>query len=212
MSSKFVEVDQLKRSGDVASLCAKLGAPDAQASDLLRRAVASALRTTGSRHAMDSMIELLHDPVSSIRQVAIEALGELGDHSAVRPIAERLSNDDTGLRSLAAKALGEIGGHEAVEALIVRGMHDDQDAVRMAAAAALGHLKAREALDVLCIALSDGSGMVRVDAAVALVRIRDDRAVEPLQTYWDGATKVQRWAVKRQLEATGLTFPASPRP
>ena len=188
MGDKFLQVEELKKARDVAGLRAKLVSPDVQASKSLRGAIASALASIGSRHALDTMLALACDPAENVRHKAINALGELGDAAAVGVLSERLSSDETGLRCLAAKALGAIGGHEAVDALVHHGMHDDEVGVRLASAASLGHLQAREALEVLCGALRDPSRLVRVDAAVALVRIRDDRAVESLQRYWEGAT------------------------
>jgi HEAT repeat protein len=192
----------------VAGLCAALVTAEAEDSSRLRFAIASALRSLRSRQSLGVIIGLVEDLDWKVRSVAIEAAGELGDPAAAAPLIVRLKVDDeTGPRWLAARALGQVGGSKAVDALITWGLGDDEGAVRQAAATALGHLQARAALDALCRALTDTSRVVRTNAAVALVRIRDERAFPALKAYWENASRTQRWSIRLRLSVSGLTFP-----
>jgi HEAT repeat protein len=208
LKSRFPHIDELKRREDVAGLCAALATAEAEDSNYLRVAIASALRSTKSRHALGVIIRLLEDPDWMVRIVAIKAAGDIGDPAAAAPLIIRLKvENEAGLRSLAARALGQVGSREAVDALITWGLGDGRSVVRQSAASALGTLQARDALDALCRALTDTSRVARSDAAVALVRIRDERAFPALKAYWENASRTQRWSIRLQLSVTGLTFP-----
>ena len=140
---------------------------------------------------------------------AAEALGEIGDSGAVEPLITALKNDEySGVRWKAAEALSKIGA-PAVEALIGALRHHDDD-VRWKAAIALGEIGDPRAIDPLIMllcdedrfvkshaalalgamgepavipllrALREGDGNLRWGAAIALGKIHDPRAIEPL--------------------------------
>jgi HEAT repeat protein len=160
-------------------------------------------------HDTGGLIRLLnhHDP--DIQYHAVEALGEIGDARAVEPLIAVLKNEEmSGLRWKAAESLIKIGA-PSVEPLISVLQHPDSD-VRWKTAIALGEIKDPRAIGPLILQLSDtdrfvksrvahalgmigapavrplihtlrgGDGNLRWGAAIALGRIQDPEAVEPL--------------------------------
>jgi HEAT repeat protein len=166
----------------------------------------SALKSTRSRHALPAFVRLLEDERSDLRSLAIEGLGQVGDPVVVPDLIERLRHDTYGLRVQAAHALGDIGGSDAIRALIAFGMEDRRSFVRCTSARSLGALQARAAIPRLVNALSE-PGAVRSYAAVALIRIRDERAVEPLRLYWSSIGAGRRWAIRFELFGHELPLP-----
>ena len=85
------------------------------------------------------LIELLDDPIASIRRRAALALGRVGLSDAVAPLVDRLGDPEPEVRQMAAFALGLIGDSIASQSL--RGALNDASAkVRGRAAQALGRL------------------------------------------------------------------------
>jgi HEAT repeat protein len=155
------------------------------------------------------LIRLLKHRDLDVQYGAAEALGEIGDSGAVEPLIAALKNDEYGgVRWKAAEALSKIGA-PAVSALIGALRHHDDD-VRWKASIALGEIGDPRAIDplisLLCDedrfvkshaalalgaigepavnpllrALREGDGNLRWGAAIALGKIRDPRAIEPL--------------------------------
>ena len=155
------------------------------------------------------LIRLLKHRDLDVQYGAAEALGEIGDSGAVEPLIAALKNDEyVGVRWKAAEALSKIGA-PSVEALIGALRHPDDD-VRWKASIALGEIgdpraigslisllcdedrfvKSHAALALgtigepavnpLIRALHEGDGNLRWGAAIALGKIRDPRAIEPL--------------------------------
>ena len=155
------------------------------------------------------LIRLLKHRDLDVQYGAAEALGEIGDSGAVEPLIAALKNDEySGVRWKAAEALSKIGS-PAVESLIGALRHHDDD-VRWKAAIALGEIGDPRAIDPLIMllcdqdrfvkshaalalgaigepavtpllrALREGDGNLRWGAAIALGKIHDPRAIEPL--------------------------------
>jgi len=155
------------------------------------------------------LIRLLKHQDLDVKYGAAEALGEMRDNRAVEPLVTALKNDEfSGVRWKAAEALSKIGA-PAVAALIGALRHDDDD-VRWKAAIALGEIGDPRAIEPLILllcdedrfvkshaalalgaigepavnpllrALREGDGNLRWGAAIALGKIRDPRAIEPL--------------------------------
>jgi len=158
---------------------------------------------------LQGLIHALHHKDPKIQYDAAEALGEIGDIQAIKPLITALTqNELSGVRWKAAEALSKIGV-PAVDALIGALRHSDDD-VRWKAAIALGEIGDRRAIgpliSLLCdedrfvksraayalgligepavepliCALREGDGNLRWGAAIALGKIRDLRAIEPL--------------------------------
>ena len=118
-------------------------------------------------------IKALRDENWRVREKAAEALGKSGDARAIEPITAMLQDSVKDVRQAAAKALDRLGWHP---------MRDENGASywvtknEWAACIEIG----APAVQSLIIALGDHNWRTRRGAAVALGKIGDARAVEPL--------------------------------
>ena len=109
---------------------------------------------------------------------AIDALGMIGDERAVKRLVTLLGN--VLYQAEAARALGDNGGKEAEKPLREIAKETADWPTRLWATYALAKLGDEQALGVLLESLQDRSREVRTAAVIALGRLRDKRAVEPL--------------------------------
>ncbi len=132
--------------------------------------IAEALGAIKDNRAVKPLIELLKDPISSVKNAAFEALIELGYRPA--SVADQISF------FFAAKKWDELVkiGKPAVEILIAA-LYDAEIATQVSAAQALGEIKDYEAIKPLIELLDDNN--VSVQAVSSLVNI-GKLAVEPL--------------------------------
>ncbi len=72
----------------------------------------------GCENAVPSLMKLLQDGLSNVRQASIRALGRMKIHDARSAIVGGLEDSDGHLRREAAAALSVIGGKESVEPLL----------------------------------------------------------------------------------------------
>lgn len=128
---------------------------------------AKALGHIGNPAAVGPLIDTTHDPLVSMRQVAVSALVEIGAPALKALIAALPSWP-------AAEALGRIGDKRAVAPLIAI-------LPNWAALVALGRIGDARALEPLLATLEGLDLTDREAAARALGRIGDARAVEPLK-------------------------------
>lgn len=133
--------------------------------------------------AVEPLIAVLHDPALWVRENAAASLGRLGNARALEPLTTILRNDDAFVSRTAAKALGDLGDMGAVEPLIAA-LQDRNRAFRRVLAQPLGSEDASflERLTSSVLGLVDAGfeHLVRSDAAEALARLGDLRAIEPL--------------------------------
>src|SRR5262249_53006678 len=153
---------------------------------------------------IDIQIDLLKDPDWVVRREAAITLGEMGDERCVEPLCHALRDGDWQVREVAIEGLGQIGS-PAVESLIK--LLRDWD-VRKYAIAALGKIRDERVLDRLMTqlrndefkddavnalvelgqpalsrlikALKDRDENVRKQAVLALGRIKETEAIDPL--------------------------------
>jgi HEAT repeat protein len=169
----------------------------------------SSITRMKSARDVRGLIRLLNHRDPDVQYEAAGALGDIRDPGAVEPLVTALKNDEiSGVRWKAAEALSKIGA-PAVDALIGALRHDDDD-VRWKAAIALGEIGDPRSIDPLLIllcdedrfvkshaayalsmigepavdplicALNEGDGNLRWGAAIALGKIQNPRAIEPL--------------------------------
>lgn len=190
----------------VPALLAVFADPDAS----VRRQVARALGEQRDRRAVPALRRALADEDGNVRFYAAHALGEIKDPAAADGLLKALRDPLHGVRSEAAWALRELRdpdladrlyaefareetdvahvswlirhlvGEEAVPALAGL-MDDEREAIRLRAFDLLEELNTRRALPVFLDCLSSPSLSLRSRAVQALVALRDERAVEPLQ-------------------------------
>ena len=131
--------------------------------------------------AVPRLVELLNSRNPSIRKTAIISLGQTNDQRAVEPLIAALDDPVPGVGQPAACSLGELGGDRAIQALIgALGSHKFAT-VREQAAVTLGRAGNRRALEPLVAALRDKHLAVCANAADALGRLGDARAIPALE-------------------------------
>jgi HEAT repeat protein len=143
---------------------------------------AEALKKVKGEHAVEQLITALKDSNKEVRKMAVELLGQAGSTRAVEPLIEVLKDDDKQMRRQAIWSLGLIGDARAVEPIIAA-LKDSDKSVREAAADTFWHWNEEvRAVEPLINALKDDDMEVRRSAALALGRVKDRRAAQPLAT------------------------------
>ena len=167
-------ITKMKDAHDISGLVRLLNHSDP---DIQYHAV-EALGEIGDAGAVEPLITVLkHDEMSGVRWKTAESLVKIGAPS-VEPLISALEHPDGDVRWKAAIALGEIGDQRAIEPLI-RQLSDTDRFVKSRVAHALGMIGA-PAVHPLIRTLREGDGNLRWGAAIALGRIKDPQAVEPL--------------------------------
>ena len=142
----------------------------------VRHAAAKALGACGpaARGAIPALTKVLHDERLEVRRAVFEALGRIGPE-AVPALSQALTDQTDGwMRKHAARALGKTGV-KAVPPL-TRTLADRDAEVRREAAWSLAEIgpAAGAAAAALRKATGDDDGVVRVAAAEALRRLREE--------------------------------------
>lgn len=176
---------------------------------------------------IDIQIDLLKDPDWVVRREAAITLGEMGDERCAEPLCRALYDGDWQVREVAIDALGQIGS-PAVEQLIK--LLRDWD-VRKYAIVALGKIRDERVLDPLMNqlrneefkddatnalvelgkpsvprlieALKDKDDNVRKQAVLALGRIKQAEAIDPLIAMLADKDWYTRLTAAAALEAIG---------
>jgi HEAT repeat protein len=173
--------------------------------DVVRKDAAAALGTIADPRAVDVLLAALADPSGDVHAAAVSALGGIGDPRSVEPLIAELGGPYSGLavgdaravepithvmfeaswrsRWAAPDVLGDLGDHRAVEppirapldeVLVAKDARDNREFGR-ALAGIDPSLSAS-----LQATFDDQSAFVRTHAAIALGKLGDVRAVEPL--------------------------------
>lgn len=165
---------------------------------------AVALEEEQVKDEIDIQIDLLNDPDWVVRREAVITLGEMGDERCVEPLAKALRDGDWQVREVAIEAMGQVGS-PAVDTLLR--LLRDWD-VRKYAILSLGKIRDERVLDPLMLqlrndefkddainalvelgepsvpkliaALKDRDETVRKSAVLALGRIKNSDAIDPL--------------------------------
>lgn len=150
-----------------------------------RSAAISALAAMGSP-ARESLIALLADDSSSVRDEAADALAQLGE----RKWKQWFKGDGTtgGFAALAASGDAEVFEVLSMAVSSPRGDEHSQGA----AARALASLADKRAFDVLATALRSGDWFLKTEVIHAMVDLHDDRAVPLLVVCTKDANNVVR--------------------
>jgi hypothetical protein len=135
-------------------------------------------RADRERHVLE-LVKRTHSGVGSSPLVMVRRSEEPGDARVVPDLAWVLEvESDLEILRLATHGLAQVRDPAATDPL-VHALGSSDQTVRVHAIRGLARLRARPALPRLIDLLDDRS--VRVDAARALVAIRDERALEPLR-------------------------------
>ncbi|MCJ7580304.1 MAG: HEAT repeat domain-containing protein [Candidatus Aminicenantes bacterium] len=165
------------------------------------------LGETKDKRATKPLIEVLNDPIADYKRLAAEALGKIGDESAIDPLIQALGeekvqysskqaikmfgesaikfliralNDKNSTVCLHARFLIQDFGEPAVIPL-TKALESVSSQVRTESVEALGYIGDKLAADSLYqVMMNDSDRDVKIKAAIALGRMRDDRSVERL--------------------------------
>lgn len=138
--------------------------------------------------AAEAILGRLADPEKQVEMRAIEALGELRAKAALEHLRKLVSagsgvaEDDPRLGA-AVTALGLLEDKESIPAITALLRSSRSELVGRAADAA-GALKAREAVPALLACLDHEQAAAIVKSLRALGRIGDERAFDPLRTFY----------------------------
>jgi HEAT repeat protein len=125
-------------------------------------------RTVDRTHALPILKRLAGDPELGVRLAAARALASAGDRAgAIEIFAAALGTDSAVSAATDLARLGDARGEKVLDAA-VRDAARGEDGRAVAVAA---HLTAHRVTAGLVAALADGSGVVRVEAAAALVAL-----------------------------------------
>ncbi|MCC6806081.1 MAG: HEAT repeat domain-containing protein [Deltaproteobacteria bacterium] len=167
----------------------------------VRRGVALALGTVGSKKAVAHLTKALDEPSGELRQFYTEALNELSDRSALPALLKAAKKGtDIGKRSciVAYTRLGEASDAAAAKAA-VKGAADLQPELARLDAAA----ECKGAVDCWIGKLKDKDARVRDRAAYSLGRIGDKKAAEALVAALKDPNLETRYAIIWALRRVG---------
>ena len=146
-----------------------------------RKQAATTLGYIGRAKAVGPLIEALKDINSGIREDAAYALGSIGNKRAVEPLIETLKDVDYDLLIYAIGALEELGDKRAIEPLFDTLRDED---LSFSALQALVKMEDESAMNFLCRSLTeDFNPKIQLSVAEELIKIGNERAVEPLIQY-----------------------------
>jgi HEAT repeat protein len=177
-------------------------------SSTLRLLAWQALRS----YPVHALLALLDDDDYVVRTAVARQLHVRGGTDVFNWAAERATSELPVRRELAAFILGQLGTpaypfREASIPLLTRLAADADEEVRATATAALGHLRADEAADILIASSKDNSDVVRQSAAAALAHLSSSDAVTAalLELLNDSDALVREWAADALTDFEGAS-------
>ncbi len=167
------------------SLPALLGTA-ADPDEKVRNLVARGLGRLGDEGGLRALVDLMGDPVPSVRAAAVDALVLFTGRATpllLEEVTRLTAAEPAGLRlESALSALGRVGDERALGPLSTA-LRDGGSAARAAAARALGDLGLSEGIPALRAALADPAPEVREAAARSIVTIAGPAAREVIEDY-----------------------------
>jgi len=146
----------------------------------VRKSAVLALGEIGSKEATETLIDVLLDEEEDqeVRKAAAAALGKIGDPEVVDTLSGVLNDaeEPLNIKTEAIQALGKIEDKKAAEALIERLDDEKFESPARDALAGMGEA----AVEPLIECLSGENEDLKTEAALLLIEIGDERAVEPL--------------------------------
>jgi HEAT repeat protein len=196
---------ELKDVRAVEPLCAALADEWGQVSTQ----AAWALRKLGDKRAVGPLISAFAYPNSELHRAVSAALLELCDKKAIDLLIAGLSSGSAGIRYGAADLLGDLKAVQAVEPLLVA-LADEDPWVREHIVSALGKIGDQRACDPLFqvfvrepLIPTKYEPDLRLAALLALAKLHDGRALEPLVALLTSEDTVVRWKTAEALADLG---------
>jgi len=135
------------------------------------------LKIYGER-AVPTLIVLLTNPKSDIREFSVQALREMQARSAIKALIPLLDDPEFRVRREAAFALGNLRAENSIKPLIQTVEKPTQDGMRYAVYSALGEIEAPEAWATLVTGANDSVWYVQNAALRALYKIDQHRSMQ----------------------------------
>lgn len=146
---------------------------------LRRFRLVKALGATEDPRAVEALAKVVRtDRSAEVRDVAIAALGRIGDPAAVPALKDALKDPENGWGAI--RNLGLLRDRSSVE-WFIGWLDADNPLTREFLADALGEIGDRSATPALIAALDDAKRGVRQSAAIALAKLEDPEALEPVR-------------------------------
>jgi HEAT repeat protein len=166
-------------------------------------AAAEFLGLSGSPDVAETLIGLTHHRDERVREAALLGLAELGGREIARPAMPALKDESVVVRAAAARAIAAAGDAGASTVLIRRLEQEKDEGVLAALLTAIGHLGAKEALEVLARFAEPGgkprrTPFIRAAAIEGLARLDRVEAKALLELY----SRDKEQTVKRAAEAS----------
>jgi HEAT repeat protein len=144
---------------------------------------------------VDKYLEDLGNPDPKYWPAARYELVKLGT-DVTEFLIKFLKHKNPVMRGRVARILGEIGDKETVPFLIDLLKTDKDSYVCSSAASALGEINDSRSLDILIEKLSVKEPKVRKESAMALGKLQDTIALEPLMKYYEKSSGEEKiWAI-----------------
>ncbi|GEM_PF-3106525 len=142
--------------------------------------------------AVPALLAVAQGPAMLFARVAaVELLGRMQARAATTVLAELIASREAFLQDAALRALSRIGGPQAFEAIANAIPTMGDPGLRIRAARALAQAGVEAAYAALLALLSDPDERVRAEAALALGRRGDPRAIGPLVTMATNAARAE---------------------
>jgi len=166
-------------------------------------AAAEFLGLSGGPDVAETLIGLTRHGDERVREAALLGLAELGGREIARPAMPALKDESVVVRAAAARAIAAAGDVGASTVLIRRLEQEKDEGVLAALLAAIGHLGAKEALEVLARFAEPGgkprrTPFLRAAAIEGLARLDRVEAKALLELY----SRDKEPTVKRAAEAS----------
>jgi serine/threonine-protein kinase len=145
----------------------------------VRSRAADALGKIGGPQVIGAALTLVSDRDEEVRRTAVEILSQTKDERAVSHLVEATKDPDWWVSERAVDALGAIGSRTAVPRLLEMMQANPKSVPTIVRA--LGKIGDNTATDSVLRALDRPETDIRIEAMAALVRLADDRTIDPVR-------------------------------
>ena len=168
-----------------------------------RMAAATNLGRLGDAQSVGALVQLLNDPQSGVREMALFGLGILGDAAATEPILNALNDYDADVRYRALVALNDLG-YPHIEDVLIRCMSDDAYGVREQALTQLRAKGTPRAIIVVLRALLEREVEMQRMAEEAMDRLVPKLTREHYKKVQEQLTPRERRLILNYIESRNL--------
>jgi HEAT repeat protein len=150
--------------------------------------------------AVDALVDVLKDPVSGVRLVAIQSLARQMDPRACDALVGALEDAEGLIRGAAMSTLADLKYPRAFDVALSMLKNDPDVDARWGAAHALARLQDARSLPPLLEMLADKNDEDRIFAAQSLAWTADARAIPALTAALNDPNRIARRAAKHAID------------